>query len=156
MIKSTASCLLMSALVLTSCSSGPSPSDAVVGFLRALDWDDRAQAQEFLHSEATVEVSNELMDMFLLRERPSRVNLLNRAWREVSDRDGIGSIEVVSERAVEASEFSDAGEFSVLGARMFRVETRITFGDGSEIEQVWMLAMEFERYGILEIPDLSG
>ena len=39
---------------------------------------------------------------------------------------------------------------------MFRVETRITFGDGSEIEQVWMLAMEFERYGILEIPDLSG
>ena len=136
-------------LLLVACGgSGAGAGDAVEDFLRALEWDDQERVQELLHSEADIVV--DMGGMFTF----DMVNLLERAAEEISDRDGISRIEIVSEQAVELGLANI--ELAIGTDQVQRVETRITFGDGSQLEITWLLAMHFERYQILEIPDFRS
>ena len=139
--------LLLLSLLLTACG-GPSAGDTVVDFVRALDFGDQEHAQELLHSEVDI-----IYQPFATFDRSQRVNLLKRAARIISDRDGISSIEVISERTVNLG-LADIELADAIGGQVQRVETRITFGDGTELERAWHLVMAFERYQIVEIPDL--
>ena len=131
-------------LLLVACGgSGSGAGDTVVDFLRAIERDDQEQVRElFLHSE--VYPSDRTRD-----NMESYWNFLMDGWAErIADGDGIDSIRVVSEQTVETGSFSDAVS---MGGQIQRVETRITFGDGSQLEVAWILAMAFERYRFVEI-----
>ena len=139
MIGRNVTLVLASALALAACGgSGSGAGDAVEDFLRALEWDDQERVQELLHSE---------VENFYVELRAE----------EISDRDGISRIEIVSEQAADLGFVNRFLSDTAIGTNQVqRVETRITFGDGSQLETTWFLAMLFERYQILEIPNFRS
>ena len=151
MVTRRANVIFLFSLLLAACGGSSSGAgDAVEDFLRAIEWDDQERVQELLHSEADVVV--DMGGMFTF----DMVNLLERAAEEISHRDGISRIEIVSEQAVELG-LANIELVDAIGTdHVQRVETRITFGDGSQLEITWLLAMLFERYQILEIPDFRS
>ena len=124
-------------LLLVACGgSGSGAGDTVVDFLRAIERDDQEQMRELVHRGVNTGWDYDVT-----------------TWAEgIADRDGIDSIRVVSEQALELEVGSAGYDVATVGGQIQRVETRITFGDGSQLEETWILAMTFERYRVLWVP----